>query len=91
MPKEFSHIKDVERYLNTLPKFSMVGAKAANFSLKKVKNFLQELGNPHKNSPSIHVAGTNGKGTVCHLLEATYRRAGYKTGLFTSPHLISFN
>ena len=91
MPKEFSHIKDVERYLLTLPKFSMVGAKAANFSLKKVKNFLQELGNPHKNFPSIHVAGTNGKGTVCHLLEATYRRAGYKTGLFTSPHLISFN
>jgi dihydrofolate synthase/folylpolyglutamate synthase len=69
----------------------MVGAKAANFSLKKVKNFLLELGNPHKNFPTIHVAGTNGKGTVCHLLEATYRRAGYKTGLFTSPHLISFN
>jgi dihydrofolate synthase/folylpolyglutamate synthase len=91
MPKEFSHIKDVERYLFTLPKFSMVGAKAANFSLKKVKNFLLELGNPHKNFPTIHVAGTNGKGTVCHLLEATYRRAGYKTGLFTSPHLISFN
>ena len=91
MPKEFSHIKDIERYLLTLSKFSMVGAKAANFSLKKVKNFLQELGNPHKNFPSIHVAGTNGKGTVCHLLEATYRRAGYKTGLFTSPHLISFN
>lgn len=91
MPKEFSHIKDVERYLFTLPKFSMVGAKAANFSLKKVKNFLLELGNPHKNLPTIHVAGTNGKGTVCHLLEATYRRAGYKTGLFTSPHLISFN
>ena len=91
MPKEFSHIKDVERYLRTLPKFSMVGAKAANFSLKKVKNFLLELGNPHKNFPTIHVAGTNGKGTVCHLLEATYRRAGYKTGLFTSPHLISFN
>jgi len=51
MPKEFSHIKDVERYLLTLPKFSMVGAKAANFSLKKVQNFLFELGNPHKISP----------------------------------------
>ena len=39
----------------------------------------------------VTVAGTNGKGTVCHLLEATYRHAGYKTGLFTSPHLISFS
>ena len=91
MPKEFRHIHEVETYLNTLPKFGLVGAKAASFSLKKVKSFLKDLGNPHKNFPSIHVAGTNGKGTVCHLLEATYRRAGYKTGLFTSPHLISFN
>lgn len=91
MPNEFCHIKDVEKYLNSLPKFSTVGAKAANFSLKKVKDFLHELGNPHKKFPSIHVAGTNGKGTVCHLLEATYRHAGYKTGLFTSPHLISFS
>ncbi|MBK98295.1 MAG: hypothetical protein CL672_05825 [Balneola sp.] len=91
MSKEFRHIDDVERYLYSLPKFSTVGAKAANFSLKKVKDFLHELGNPHKKYSSIHVAGTNGKGTVCHLLEATYCRAGYKTGLFTSPHLISFN
>tara|TARA_B100000575_G_scaffold286218_1_gene282635 strand:- start:2430 stop:3680 length:1251 start_codon:yes stop_codon:yes gene_type:complete len=91
MPNEFRHINDVERYLDSLPKFSTIGAKAANFSLKKFKDFLHELGNPHKKFPSIHVAGTNGKGTVCHLLEATYRRAGYKTGLFTSPHLISFN
>ena len=49
------------------------------------------MGNPHKKFPSIHIAGTNGKGTVGHLLEATYRHAGYKTGLFTSPHLISFS
>ena len=75
MSKEFRHIDDVERYLYSLPKFSTVGAKAANFSLKKVKDFLHELGNPHKKYSSIHVAGTNGKGTVCHLLEATYCRA----------------
>ena len=91
MPKEFRHIKEVETYLNRLPKFGLIGAKAADFSLNKVKSFLKDLGNPNKHFPSIHVAGTNGKGTICHLLEATYRRAGYTTDLFTTPHLVSFN
>lgn len=48
------------------------------------------LGNPHKSYKTIHVAGTNGKGSVCHLLAAILRQAGYKVGLFTSPHLIDF-
>ena len=47
-------------------------------------------GNPHQPLKIIHVAGTNGKGSVCAMLESTYRAAGYKTGLFTSPHLVSF-
>ena len=45
---------------------------------------------PHKQLRFIHVAGTNGKGSVCAMLESVYREAGYRTGLFTSPHLISF-
>lgn len=48
----------------------------------------QVLGHPEKEYPSIHVAGTNGKGSVCAMLESVYRKAGYKTGLFTSPHLV---
>src|SRR3954463_4647112 len=47
-------------------------------------------GNPHERLRFIHVAGTNGKGSTCAMLEAIYRRAGYKVGLFTSPHLVSF-
>lgn len=47
-------------------------------------------GDPHQRLRFIHVAGTNGKGSTCAMLEAIYRRAGYKVGLFTSPHLISF-
>ena len=47
-------------------------------------------GNPHQSLKIIHVAGTNGKGSVCAMLESIYRAAGYKTGLFTSPHLVSF-
>ncbi len=91
MKKRFSHIEDVHSYLDKMPKFSQVGVKAANFSLKRIKAFLHELGDPHKGLKAIHVAGTNGKGTTCHLLEAVYRRAGFKTGLYTSPHLISVN
>ena len=47
-------------------------------------------GSPHNNLRFIHVAGTNGKGSVCAMLESVYREAGYRTGLFTSPHLVSF-
>ena len=91
MKKRFANIEDVNRYLSRLPKFSEVGTKAAHFSLKRIKAFLGELGDPHKSLITIHVAGTNGKGTTCHLLESVYRRAGFKTGLYTSPHLISVN
>src|SRR5437667_11095045 len=47
-------------------------------------------GNPHHHLRFIHVAGTNGKGSTCAMLESIYRAAGLRTGLFTSPHLISF-
>ncbi len=52
---------------------------------------LAELHNPHLSRPVIHVAGTNGKGSVCAMLESILRAAGLKTGLYTSPHLVSFN
>ena len=47
-------------------------------------------GSPHERLRFIHVAGTNGKGSVCAMLESVYREAGLRTGLFTSPHLVSF-
>ncbi|MGZ8940603.1 MAG: bifunctional folylpolyglutamate synthase/dihydrofolate synthase, partial [Limisphaerales bacterium] len=47
-------------------------------------------GNPHEQLRYIHVAGTNGKGSTCAILESIYRAHGLKTGLFTSPHLVSF-
>ena len=47
-------------------------------------------GSPHERLRFIHVAGTNGKGSVCAMLESIYREAGLRTGLFTSPHLVSF-
>jgi dihydrofolate synthase/folylpolyglutamate synthase len=50
--------------------------------------FVHLLGNPHQNYPIIHVAGTNGKGSVCAMLDSIYRTNGYKVGLFSSPHLV---
>src|SRR4030095_8334620 len=48
------------------------------------------LGNPQKSFKSVHIAGTNGKGSTSHMLAAILQQAGYKTGLYTSPHLVDF-
>jgi len=58
--------------------------------LENTRKLLAELGNPQAGNRFIHVAGTNGKGSVCAMMESILRRAGYRTGLFTSPHLIEF-
>ncbi|MBI3786828.1 MAG: bifunctional folylpolyglutamate synthase/dihydrofolate synthase [Ignavibacteriales bacterium] len=60
------------------------------FGLRGTRKLLQALGNPHLSLPAIHVAGTNGKGSTASLLAAAFTAAGYKTGLYTSPHLINF-
>ncbi|WP_018126194.1 bifunctional folylpolyglutamate synthase/dihydrofolate synthase [Balneola vulgaris] len=87
----FRNIENVWTYLEAIPKFQDKGASAANFALENISTFCEAIGNPQDNFPTIHVAGTNGKGTTCHLFEEVYRHAGYKTGLFTSPHLIHYN
>lgn len=59
--------------------------------LKRINSLLKLLGNPEKELSFIHVAGTNGKGSTCAMLESIFRNAGYTTGLFTSPHLCKYN
>lgn len=77
--------------MEALPMFQKVGKKAVgNYGLDQVKAFLNYLGDPHRNLTYIHIAGTNGKGSTAHMLAAVYQENGYKTGLFTSPHLISY-
>lgn len=73
-----------------LPMFSHVGERALNKSLDKTYALCKILGNPEQQFKSIHVAGTNGKGSTCHLLSSILQKAGYKTGLFTSPHILDF-
>jgi dihydrofolate synthase/folylpolyglutamate synthase len=62
---------------------------AAKFRLENIRILLEALGNPQKEFRSILVAGTNGKGSVSAMLEAILREAGYRTGLYTSPHLVT--
>lgn len=91
MTSRFSTIHDVDYFLGQKPKFSNVGPGAANFSLHHMQRFCELMGHPEKKFNSVHVAGTNGKGTVCQMLASVYQQAGFKTGLYTSPHLINFN
>lgn len=73
-----------------LPMFSRVGDAAIKKDLTNARKLCERLGNPHKNFKSIHIAGTNGKGSVSHILAAVLQKSGYTTGLYTSPHLHDF-
>ncbi len=78
-------------YLFTrLPMFSRIGAAAIKKDLHNTIELCKVLNNPQHQFKSIHVAGTNGKGSVSHMLAAILQTAGYKTGLYTSPHLHDF-
>ncbi len=78
-------------YLFTqLPMFSRVGAAAYKADLTNTIKLCAALGNPQDQFKSIHVAGTNGKGSTSHMLASILQTAGYKTGLYTSPHLVDF-
>jgi dihydrofolate synthase/folylpolyglutamate synthase len=78
-------------YLFTsLPMFQRVGASAFKSDLNNTLALCTHLDNPERKFKSIHVAGTNGKGSTSHTLAAIFQSAGYKTGLYTSPHLKSF-
>ncbi|MGM9511294.1 bifunctional folylpolyglutamate synthase/dihydrofolate synthase [Larkinella sp. GY13] len=73
-----------------LPVFHRIGAKALKPGLDNILKLCEYLGNPQEKFRTIHVGGTNGKGSSSHLLAAVLQSAGYKTGLYTSPHLKSF-
>ncbi|PZX61039.1 dihydrofolate synthase/folylpolyglutamate synthase [Algoriphagus ratkowskyi] len=75
---------------NSLPMFQRVGASAFRKDLRSTILLCDHLDNPENKFKSIHVAGTNGKGSSSHSLAAIFQSAGYKTGLYTSPHLKSF-
>jgi len=83
--------RQTTNYLFTrLPMYSRIGAAAYKPDLSNTIRLCASLGNPQTKFKSVHIAGTNGKGSVSHMLAAVLQRAGYKTGLYTSPHLKDF-
>src|SRR5712691_7206998 len=85
--------QDAVRYLLTLGRelASPQQARAAKFNLRNITALAERLGDPHHAYPSVHVAGTNGKGSTAAMMESILRAAGLRAGLYTSPHLERIN
>lgn len=75
---------------NSAPMFQQVGASAYKEGLENTRILDEHFGNPHHSFRTIHVAGTNGKGSCSHTIAAILQEAGYRVGLYTSPHLVDF-
>ena len=85
-----TYSQTLEWMFSRLPMYQRKGAAAYNAKLEPTRDFAAYLGNPHLKFKSIHVAGTNGKGSSSHMLASVLQEAGYKVGLYTSPHLKDF-
>ncbi|MBP6064071.1 MAG: bifunctional folylpolyglutamate synthase/dihydrofolate synthase [Bacteroidales bacterium] len=85
-----SYSREIENLFNQFPSYQRVGKEAYKPGLESMLRFDNALGNPHKKFMSIHVAGTNGKGSVAHMIAAVLQKTGAKIGLYTSPHLTDF-
>ncbi|MGY6561126.1 MAG: bifunctional folylpolyglutamate synthase/dihydrofolate synthase [Luteibaculaceae bacterium] len=85
-----SYKETLEFLYSQLPIFHRIGPAALKPNLENTVLLAKEFDNPHHNQIYIHVAGTNGKGSVSHMLASIFQHAGYKTGLYTSPHLTDF-
>ena len=82
--------KTLDYLFSRLPMFQRIGQAAYKADLNNTIAICNALGNPEKKLKCIHVAGTNGKGSSSHMLAAILQQAGYKVGLYTSPHLVDF-
>lgn len=85
-----SYEEKLDWLFRQLPMFSRVGQAAYKPGLERSWALARHFGNPQDKWPSIHIAGTNGKGSVSHLIASTLQSQGYKVGLYTSPHLVDF-
>lgn len=85
-----TYAETLEYLFSQLPMFQRVGPKAFRKDLTNMQAFSALLGHPENRFPSIHIAGTNGKGSTAHLISALLQAHGFKTGLYTSPHYRDF-
>ncbi len=85
-----TYLETLNYLYRQLPMYQRVGKAAYKADLNSTVALMKVLDNPEHKFKSIHVAGTNGKGSVSHLLASVFQEAGFKTGLYTSPHLVDF-
>ena len=85
-----NYTETLDYLFSSMPSFQQVGGDAYKPGLERIAEFCRSMGNPQRNYFVIHIAGTNGKGSVSNMLAAVLQQAGYQTGLFTSPHLTDF-
>ena len=85
-----TYSETIQFIYNRLPLFQVVGSSAYKVGLESIEKFDARLNHPHRSFKTIHIGGTNGKGSVSHTLASILQSAGYKVGLFTSPHLKDF-
>jgi dihydrofolate synthase/folylpolyglutamate synthase len=90
MPSTMNYAETIDYLYSQLPLFTRVGQSAYKANLDNTIELCNRLGNPQHQFETIHVGGTNGKGSTSHMLAAILQTAGYKTGLYTSPHLKDF-
>lgn len=80
----------IDYLFSRLPMFHRIGAAALKPGLDNIRELCEHLGDPQFDFPSIHIAGTNGKGSTAHFIASILQEAGYRVGLFSSPHLKDF-
>ena len=85
-----SYKETLDWLFSQLPMYQRSGALAYKSDIGNIVEACHHLNNPHLKFKSVHIAGTNGKGSTAHMLASTFQEAGYKTGLYTSPHLKDF-
>ena len=85
-----NYTETLDYLFSSMPSFQHVGGDAYKPGLERIAEFCRTIGNPQRNYFVIHIAGTNGKGSVSNMLAAVLQQAGYHTGLYTSPHLTDF-
>jgi len=89
--EHFTHYDEVQSYIfEQLPMYQRQGPKALKYDLSNIRKLMDALGNPQYSFKSIHIAGTNGKGSTAHLISAVFQEHSYNTGLYTSPHYKDF-
>ena len=87
---EEKYTEMIEKLFLRFPSFQKAGASAYKPGIQNMELIDQLMGHPHRNYKIIHVAGTNGKGSVSNMLTSSLAACGYKVGLYTSPHILDF-